>query len=123
MTAADLAVARRFLDVLADVARTGEPEAMYPLLAPDVAWLTPMRELHGREEASTSLDWLRPPVALDIEFSEPTLTDLGSGRVVSEVRQTYRMKGTGDYAYRRDRRIDLTIQGGRIARYEMRIVG
>jgi hypothetical protein len=33
------------------------------------------------------------------------------------------MKGTGDFAYARDRRVELTIRDGVIARYEMRVVG
>jgi hypothetical protein len=30
------------------------------------------------------------------------------------------MKETGDFAYARDRRVELTIRGEKIARYEMR---
>ena len=60
---------------------------------------------------------------LDIEFEQAELRDHGYGRIVSEVHEVYRMKGTGDFAYARDRRIELTIRNRRIARYEMRIVG
>lgn len=123
MSADDLTVARRFLGVLATAADTGERDALYALLAPDVVWLTPMRGLLGIDEVRRRLEWLRPPGTLDVEFAEPKLTDLGDGHVVSEVHEVYRMKGTGDFAYHRDRRIDLTIRDGRIARYEMRVVG
>ena len=76
---------------------------------------------HRRSARSTDLD----PAAdnLDVELDEPELTDLGGGRIVSDVHETYRVKDTGDYAYACDRRIDLTIRDGKIARYEMRVVG
>ena len=123
MSADDLAVARQFLDVLAAAAKTGERDAIYPLLAPDVEWLTQKRELHGLDEARSELTWIAPPPTLDVDFDEPDLKDLGDGRVVSEVHEIYRVKDTGDYAYACDRRIDLTVRDGKIARYEMRIVG
>jgi hypothetical protein len=66
----------------------------------------------------------------DLKLAEPFLgaladaaTDLGGVRIVTDVHETYRMSDTGDFAYARDRRIDLTIQDGKIARYEMRVVG
>jgi ketosteroid isomerase-like protein len=123
MSAGDLELARQFLDLLAAAARTGDRDAVYPLLAPDVEWLTPKRDVHGIDEARDALTWIRPPDNLDVEFDEPSLTDLGDGRIVSDVHETYRVKGTGDYAYGCERRIDLTIRDGKIARYEMRIVG
>jgi ketosteroid isomerase-like protein len=123
MGADDLELAKRFLSALATAARTGDREPIYPLLAADVDWITPKRDLHGIDEAHDRLTWISPPEHLEIEFSDPNLTDLGDGRVVSEVHEVYRVKGTGDFAYARDRRIDLTIRDGKIARYEMRIVG
>jgi len=123
VSAEDLTVAREFLDVLAAAVSTGERDAIYGLLAHDVVWLTPMRGLVGLDEVRTRLEWLRPPATLDVEFAEPELTDLGDGHIVSDVREVYRMKGSGDFAYHRDRRIDLTVRDGRIARYEMRVVG
>jgi ketosteroid isomerase-like protein len=123
MTVDDLELAKRFLAVLATAARTGERDAIYPLLTADVEWLTPKRDLHGLAEAEDRLTWISPPQHLEIEFSDPDVTDLGDGRVVSDVHEIYRVKATGDFAYARDRRIDLTIRDGKIARYEMRIVG
>jgi ketosteroid isomerase-like protein len=119
----DLAFARQFLAVLAEASRTGERAAIYELLTPDVEWLTPKRDVRGIDEARDELTWIRPPDHLDVEFTEPELTDLGEGRVVSAVHETYRVKATGDYAYTRRRRIDLTIRNGKVARYEMRVVG
>ena len=51
------------------------------------------------------------------------ITDLGEGRIVSAVHEVYRLRGTGEYAYARDRRIELTVRDRRIVRYEMHIVG
>ena len=121
MSADDLEVARQFLEVLAAAARTGDRDAMYPLLAPEVEWVTPKRELHGIEEIYDQLTWVSPPDNLDIEFGEPELSDLGGGRIVSNVHEIYRMKDTGDFAYARDRRIQLTIRDRKVARYEMRV--
>ena len=96
---------------------------MYPFLAPDVRWVTPPRELVGSDEVREELTWVVPPDGLDIEFGEPVLTDLGGGKVVSVVHELYRVQGTGELAYTRDRQLELTIRAGLIARYEMRIVG
>lgn len=123
MSDVDLACARRFLAVLAEASRTGARDGIYELLAPDVEWLTPRRDIRGIDEARDQLTWIRPPDHLDVEFDEPELTDLGGGRVVSAVHETYRVKATGDYAYARHRRIELQIRDGKVARYEMRVVG
>jgi len=123
MSADDLELARQFLDVLAGAATTGDREAIYPLLAPDIEWVTPQRELHGIEAARDELTWISPRETLDVEYDELQVTDLGEGRIMSSVHETFRMKGTGAFAYARDRQIDLTIRDGKIVRYEMRIVG
>jgi ketosteroid isomerase-like protein len=123
MSSKDLAVAQQFLGALEAAAKSGDRDAVYPFLAPDVEWSTPQRDLHGVDDVHESLTWLRPPETLDIEFEIPALTDLGDGRVVSDVHETYRMKETGAFAYACDRRIELTIRDARIARYEMRVVG
>jgi ketosteroid isomerase-like protein len=119
----DVELARKFLDVLADAARTGDRHAVYCLLTPDVEWSTPQRDVHGIDAARAELTWIKPPAHLDVEFDEPDLDDLGEGRIVSAVRETYTVKGSGDFAYARDRRIDLTIRDGKVVRYEMRVVG
>jgi ketosteroid isomerase-like protein len=123
VSADELEVAKRFLEALAATAKTGDRDALYPFLARNVAWLTPQRELRGLDEVRDQLTWLLPKERLEIEFEEEEITDLGDGRIVSDVHETYRMKGSGDFAYARDRRIELTIREGKIARYEMRIVG
>jgi hypothetical protein len=42
---------------------------------------------------------------------------------VCDARQVYRVRGSGDFAYERIRRVRATIQIGMINRYEMSIVG
>jgi ketosteroid isomerase-like protein len=123
MSVEDFELAHRFLGALEAAASTGDREALYPLLAPDVEWVTPQRDLRGIDDVHESLTWLHPPETLDVEFSAHEVEDLGDGRVVTDVHQTYRMKGTGAFAYACDRRIELLIRDSRIARYEMRIVG
>ena len=122
MSTDDLACARQFLDVLAEAARTGDRARIYELLTADVEWVTPKRDVRGIDAARDELTWIRPPDNLDIEFDEPDLSDLGDGRIVSDVHETYRLKGTGELGYTRDRRIDLTIRAGKIARYEMQVI-
>jgi ketosteroid isomerase-like protein len=123
VSADDLKIAKEFLQTLAAAAKTGERDALYPFLAPEVAWLTPQTDLHGLDEVRERLTWLTPKHRLDIDFEETGVTDLGEGRVVSDVHEIYSVKESGEFAYARDRRIELTIREGKIARYEMRIVG
>ena len=123
MSADDLEVARAFLDAVERAAATGDREPVYPLLAPDVAWVMPKRELSGIDALREQLTWGAPPEHLDLEFTTGEMADLDDGRIVADVQEVYRMKGTGDFAYARKLRIELTIRDGKIARYEKRDVG
>jgi hypothetical protein len=125
MSADDLAVAQRFFDALATAMNTGDHDGLYPLLAEDVEWLTPLRNLHGIGEVrgQPSWPWIAPRGSFVIDLEEKETSDLGGGRIVSEFREIYRAKGSGDFAYARDRRIELTIRGDKVARYEMRFAG
>ena len=123
MGADDLEIARQFRIALEAAAKSGDREAVYPFLAADVEWVTPKRTLHGIDDVREELIWGSPPENLDLEFEEGDWLELGDGRVVSDVREIYRVKGTGDFAYERNRQIELTIRDGKISRYEMRIVG
>ena len=49
--------------------------------------------------------------------------DLGEGLARLDVLQIYRMKDSGDFAYQRELRIEITIRDGKIGRYEIRTVG
>ena len=123
MPTEDVEVAGQFLAALEAAAESGDREAVYPLLAPDVEWVTPKRMLRGIDEIREELTWGSPPEKLDLEFEEGDWVDLGDGRVACDVHQVYRWKETGDVSHERDRRIELTIRDGKISRYEMRIVG
>ena len=123
MPAEDMEVAGQFLAALEAAAQSGDREAVYPLLAPDVEWVTPKRILRGIDEIREELTWGSPPDKLDLEFEAGDWRDLGDGRVASDVHQVYRWKETGEVSYERDRRIEVTIRDGKISRYEMRIVG
>lgn len=123
MPTEDVEVAGQFLAALEAAAESGDREAVYPLLAPDVEWVTPKRTLSGIDEIREELTWGLPPEKLDLEFEEGDWVDLGDGRVACDVHQVYRWKETGEVSYERDRRIELSMRDGKISRYEMRIVG
>ena len=61
MGARDMEVTTHFLLALQSAARTGDREAMYPLLDDDVEWVTPKRTLHGLDEVREQMTWLLPP--------------------------------------------------------------
>lgn len=123
MRAEDLEVAEQFLAALEAAAESGDREPVYPFLAPDVEWVTPKRTLRGIEEIQSELIWGSPPENLDLEFEAGDWVDLGDLGVACDVHEVYRWKETAEVSYERDRRIELTIRDGKVARYEMRIVG
>jgi hypothetical protein len=123
VSADDLEIARQFLTALATAANTGERELLYPLLAADIVWVTPQRDLVGIDELREELTWIAAPENFDLEFDVTETNDLGDGRIVTDVHESYRAKGTGAVAHTRDRRIELTIREAKVVRYEMRIVG
>ena len=118
---AELATA--FLTALEAAAKTGDRDPLYPFLAPDAEWVTPQRDLVGLDEIRRELTWVGPSDKLDLAFERGELVALGEGRVASEVRQVYTLKATGEFAYTRLRRVELTVRGGKVSRYEMRSVG
>ena len=103
--------------------RTGDHEAVVELVAPDVEWVTPQRTLNGVDELRTWRLWGSSAEAFDFEFAEGDWVDHGDGRLECEVKQVYRVKETGDVAYERVRRVEVTVQDGRISRYELRFTG
>lgn len=116
-------IATEFLTALEAAAKTGERDPVYPFLAADVEWVTPQRELVGLDAIRHELTWATPSDKLDLEFERGDWVDLGEGRVASDVRQVYTLKATGEFAYTRRRRIELTVRNGKVSRYEMRSVG
>lgn len=125
MSAQDLAVAKLFLEALASAANTGDHDGLYPLLASDVEWLTPLRTLSGIGEVrdEPTWPWIVPRASFEIDFEEQETIDLGDGRILAGFREIYRTEETGDFAYARDRQIELRIRGEKIARYELRFAG
>jgi len=121
--AEDLEVAARFRAALETAVRTGDHEAVVELVAPDVEWVTPQRTLNGVDELRTWRLWGSSAEAFDFEFAEGDWVDHGDGRLECEVKQVYRVKETGDLAYERVRRVEVTVQDGRISRYELRFTG
>jgi len=121
--AEDLEVAARFRAALETAVSTGEHEAVLELVAPDVEWVTPQRTLNGVDELRTWRLWGSSAEAFDFEFAEGDWVDHGDGRLECEVKQVYRVKETGDLAYERVRRVEVTVQDGRISRYELRFTG
>jgi ketosteroid isomerase-like protein len=122
MSAEDVELAERFRQALEAAVRTGDLEAVFTLLSPDVEWVTPQRTLRGIEEVRQQLNWISPSEAFDYEFSEEDWVDHGDGRLVCRVHEIYRLKQSGEFAYERDRRVELATRAGRITRYEMRNV-
>jgi hypothetical protein len=120
MTMTDVAVAEAFLGVLATAAKTGDHEALYPMLTADIEWVTPYRTIVGIDNIRQDLTWLHPPDRLDIEFGSVESEDVGDGRIVSKAWETYRVEATGEQAYVRLCTIELVVRGGRVSRYERR---
>ena len=116
-------IATRFLTALETAAKTGERDPVYPFLATDAEWVTPQRDLVGIDEIRRELTWVNPPDKLDLEFERGEWVHLAEDRVASDVRQVYTLKATGEFAYARRRRVELTVRDGKVSRYEMRSVG
>ena len=116
-------IATAFLTALETAAKTGDRDQVYPFLAPDAEWVTPQRDLRGVDEIRRELTWFNPPDTLDLVFERGELVELGDGRVAMVVGQVYTLKATGEFAYRRLRRVELTVRDGRVSRYEMRSIG
>jgi ketosteroid isomerase-like protein len=123
MPSESVEVAERFRVALEAAVRTGERNAVLALLAPDVEWVTPQRTLHGITDIQENWNWGSSPESFDYAFEEGEWTDDGEGRLVCEVRQVYRVRETGDFAYERMRRVRLTVHDGKIGRYEISIIG
>ena len=123
MTAEELEVAERFRTALETAVQTADREAVFKLLDPDVEWITPQRTLHGIDEMRADWTWGSSPETFEYAFEEGDWVDHGDGRLSCDARQVYRMKETGDFAYERDLRVQLTIRNGKVSRYEMKRIG
>jgi ketosteroid isomerase-like protein len=120
---ADVETAKKFRTALETAVRTGDHEGLLELVSPDVEWVTPQRTLHGIDELRTWRVWGSSGESFDFDFGEGEWADHGDGRTACDVHQVYRLKETGEFAYERRLRIELTVQDGKIGRYEVRVVG
>ena len=116
-------LAERFRVALETAVRTNNRELVLELLARDVEWVTPQRTLHGIDEMKENWTWGSSPESFEYAFEEGEWIDQGEGCLTCEVREVYRVRETGDFAYERNRRVQLTIRDGKISRYEMSIAG
>jgi ketosteroid isomerase-like protein len=123
MAADELTIAHRFQQALEGAVQSGDLDEVYPLLAHDVEWVTSKRTLSGIDEVREQLTWISPADQFAVEFTAETWVDHGDGRLVCRVHEIYRLENTGETAYERDRQVELTIEDGRISRYELRTVG
>ena len=116
-------VAEQFRVALEAAVRTGDREAVFALLAPDVEWVTPQRTLHGIDDMRENWRWGSSPEEFEYSVEEAQWADDGEGHLACDVRQMYRLKESGDFAYERMRRVKLTVHDGTIVRYEMSVIG
>jgi ketosteroid isomerase-like protein len=119
----DVEIATRFRAALETAVKTGDRGALLELVAPNVEWVTPLRTIRGVEELAAWRVWGSSGESFDFDFGDGEWVDRGDGRVDCEVQQVYRVKESGDFAYERQRRIELTIRDGKVSRYEVRVVG
>jgi hypothetical protein len=71
----------------------------------------------------SKLTWGSSPETFEYAFEEGGWVDHGGGCLSCDVHQIYRLQETGDFAYERNLRVQLTIRNSKIIRYEMSIVG
>jgi len=122
MAAADLDTAQEFQSAAEVAMLTGDFEAVMALVAPDVEVVTPLHSLEGVDALTEELSRARPADSTHVEFEHGDWKVLRNGRYLSEVRVLFK-KETGELSYSRDRSFELTIQDGKVTRYEMRLAG
>ena len=96
---------------------------MLALLAPDAEIVYPRRTLRGLDEIREA--WSKQgdgPENLDVEVELESLVDAGDGRVVTQNRQIYRWKETGDLAYERRWHVEYVVRGAKIQRLAYTII-
>jgi Domain of unknown function (DUF4440) len=123
MDAPDLDTAQQFKSAAEDALRTGDFAPLAELLAPDVECVTPQHTLRGVDAMVEELARTRPPETLEAEFEGGDWKSLGNGRYFCEISVHVRSKATGELSYSRDRSFELTVQAGKVSRYEMRFDG
>jgi hypothetical protein len=120
MSHPDLDTAKEFQSAAEVALRTGDFEPVVALLDPDVECVMPQHSLYGVEALTGELRRARPADTLDVAFEHGDWSELGNGRYACDLRVLYLSKATGELSYSRDRSFELTIQDGKVSRYEMR---
>lgn len=126
MSGQDLDTAQQFQSAAEDALRTGNFDPVLALLAPGVACVTPQHTLYGRdaiEAVAAELSRARPTEGFAVAFENGAWNDLGNGRYACEIRAHYRSKVVDELSYSRDRSFELTVDDGKVTRYEMRFAG
>ncbi len=103
-------VVERYRDALA----RDDFEAAAALLADDVEVTTPKRTIRGLDEVRTSWEDSQGYDHLDVELETAPLEDAGDGRVVSENRQIFHWRESGEYAYDRRLSVEYRVRDGKI---------
>jgi ketosteroid isomerase-like protein len=119
MSADDLELAEAFRRAAEEALRTGDREPVYALLAEEVEWVIPQRPLEGIGEVRERLVTDAPQTSLEVSF-EGDWVDRGGGHLTASVREVWRLRRNGEFAYERHLDIDLRIRDGKIVRYEMK---
>lgn len=123
MPASDLDTARQFQAAAEHALRTGDFDGIAVLLAPDVECVTPQHSLQGADAMLEELKRSRPTGSFELEFEGGDWNDLGNGRYECNLSAFYRSTVRDDLSYSRDRSFELTIEDGKVSRYEMRFAG
>lgn len=123
MPASDLDTARQFQTAAEHALRTGDFDGIAALLAPDVECVTPQHTLQGAGAMLEELKRSRPTGSFELEFEGGDWNDLGNGRYACNLSAFYRSTVRDDLSYSRDRSFELTIEDGKVSRYEMRFAG
>jgi len=123
MSDPDLDTAQHFQSAAEAAVRSGDFERVVAFLAPDVECVTPQHSVQGVEAVTEELRRARPTERFDVEFETGDWRLLGNGRYSCELRALYRSKVSDGLSYSRDRSFEVTIRGGRVSRYEMRLAG
>jgi ketosteroid isomerase-like protein len=116
----DLDTARQFQSAAEDALRTGDFEPLAALLAEDVECVTPVHTLIGADALTEELSRARPGERFDVEFESGDWEPLGNGRCFCRITALYRSKVADDLSYSRDRSFELTVNDGKVSRFEMR---
>jgi hypothetical protein len=123
MSDSDLDTAKQFQSAAEAAMQTGDFEPVVSLLEPDVECVMPQHSLRGVDAFTEELSRARPSERFELEFENGDWKVLGNGRFSFEIRALYRSKVSDELSYSRDRSFELSINAGKVSRFEMRFAG